>query len=100
MIVVILIQLLKTFFFLRIIGAYSYIVTMIVRVVYDLRVFLLFYAILMVMFSSIFNIVSANPADIYRNLNPFFANIMTTIRLSLGDFDFGLLESPADGKKE
>lgn len=100
MIVVILIQLLKTFFFLRIKSEYSYIVTMIVNVVSDLRVFLLFFSILIIMFSSIFNIVSANPADIYRNLNPFFANIMTTLRLSLGDFDFGLLESPSDKEQE
>ena len=99
MIFVILIQLMKTFFFLRIKMSYSYIVTMIVRVVYDLRIFLLFYFILIVMFSSIFNIVSANNSDIYQNLNPFFANIMTTMRLSLGDFDFDLLTNPTRDDK-
>ena len=89
---VILIGLIKTFFFMRIIMSFSYIVTMIIRVIVDLKVFLLFFIILIVMFSAIFDVIAKNDADEYQHLGPFMGNVMTTLRLSLGDFDFGVLE--------
>jgi hypothetical protein len=92
MIMVVLICLLKTFFFMRIRMGFSYIVTMIINVVYDLQVFLLFYGILILMFSAIFDVISKNDAEEYKNLGPFIGNFMTTLRLSLGDFDFGVLK--------
>jgi hypothetical protein len=91
MILVILICLLKTFFFMRIKMSFSYIVTMIINVVYDLQVFLLFFFILILMFSAIFDVISKNEAPEYKHLGPFFGNFMTTLRLSLGDFDFNVL---------
>ena len=92
MIFVILLGLIKTFFFMRIVMSFSYIVTMIISVVIDLRVFLLFYTILIVMFSAIFDVIAKNDAKEYDHLGPFMGNVMTTLRLSLGDFDFGVLE--------
>ena len=91
LIIVILICLLKTFFFMRIVMSFSYIVTMIINVVYDLKVFLLFFGILIVMFSAVFDVISKNESAEYRHLGPFMANVMTTLRLSLGDFDFSVL---------
>ena len=45
-ITIVFLALLKTFFFLRIFTALSPIVTMLTNVIYDLRIFLLFYGIL------------------------------------------------------
>ena len=50
-------QLQKTFFFLRIFESLSYIVTMIFQVISDLKVFLLFYFILLVIFSFVFAVL-------------------------------------------
>ena len=91
LIALLMVALLKTFFFLRIVLTFSYIVTMIINVVYDLRVFLLFFAILIIVFSGIFDVISRNDADEYKYVSPFFGNVLTTFRLALGDFDFGVL---------
>jgi len=42
--------------------SFSYIVTMIINVVYDLKVFLLFFTILIIMFSCIFDVIAKNEA--------------------------------------
>jgi len=91
MIAVILVCMLKTFFFMRIVMSFSYIVTMIIGVVGDLKVFLLFFIILIVMCSMIFDVIAINNAEEYQFIGPFMGNIMSTLRLSLGDFDFGVL---------
>jgi len=65
LICVILITMMKTFFILRIVEGYSYIVTMLVSVISDLRVFMFFFAILMFNFSLIFDIFGVNTADEY-----------------------------------
>lgn len=88
---VVMLCLMKTFFFMRIFMAYSYIVTMIVNVVADLKVFLLFFTILIIMFSAIFDVIAKSNADEYSKVGPFLANFFLTLRLSLGDFDFGVL---------
>ena len=98
MIMVVLMCLMKTFFFMRIVKSFSYIVTMIISVVADLRVFLLFFTVLIVMFSAVFDVISKNDAPEYKHLNPFLGNVMTTLRLSLGDFDFGVLEREGEGE--
>ena len=92
LIVLLLISLLKTFFFMRIIMSFSYIVTMIINVVIDLKVFLIFFFILIIMFSAIFDVIATNEGAEYREVGSFFANFLTTLRLSLGDFDFRVLE--------
>ena len=93
MIIVTMLLHIKTFFFLRIIMSYSYIVTMIVNVVADLRVFLTFFAILIIMFSAVFDVIAKATQDEYTHINPFFGNLFLTLRLSLNDFNFDLLKS-------
>lgn len=85
--------LIKQFFFMRIILSFSYIVTMITNVVYDLRVFLTFYGILMLSFSMVFNIIGRNESDEYKVVGSVMGNLLYTIRLSLGDFDFDVLNN-------
>ena len=47
----------KTFFFLRIMESFTPIVIMMTNVIYDLRIFMLFYTILLFMFSLMFSVV-------------------------------------------
>ena len=51
MLMIIILAVVKTFFFLRIFSALSPIVTMLINVIYDLRIFLFFYSILCCFFS-------------------------------------------------
>ena len=90
-IIVILTCLIKQFFFMRVVMSFSYIVTMIISVIRDLTVFLTFYLILMVSFSMVFNIISQNNSDEYSKVGSAVGNILTTMRLSLGDFQFDML---------
>jgi hypothetical protein len=114
MILIILLSIVKTFFFLRIFGSLSYIVTMLTNVIYDLRVFFIFYMSLIFLFSLIFGVLGIGnykvpsdftefldelpddfesmrggdtPNEQYKNIGPFVANILYTFRASLGDFD-------------
>jgi hypothetical protein len=92
MIIVILTCLIKQFFFMRIVPSFSYIVTMITNVVGDLRVFMTFYCVLIVSFSMVLNIIAENKSSEYSKVGSMFGNIMTTMRLSLGDFKFEILD--------
>jgi hypothetical protein len=108
LILVTMLMLIKTFFYLRIFSQLSYIVTMMKNVFFDLRVFMLFYLILILMFSIVLGILkvgnmellgdpatrkqkrksSSWPNKEYMHLPYFMSNIMTVTRISLGDFDF------------
>ena len=92
-------SLVRLFFYMRIIRSFSYIVRMLMSVISDLSVFLVFFAILILMFSLIFDIISRNPSPEYEQVGPLFGNLFTTLRLSLGDFDFTVMEEddPAKG---
>lgn len=92
MIMVILLCLLKVFFFMRIFMRLSYIVTMIMQVMKDLRVFFLFFTILIIMFSLIFDIITVNNNPDYRFVGNFAGNLLSTLRLSMGNTDFNFLE--------
>merc|ERR1712216_683970 len=50
------------------------------------------YAVLVIMFSMVFDVISRNPGSEYKKLSYFFGNLLATIRLSLGDFDFDIIE--------
>ena len=113
MTIILLQQLYKTFFFLRIFDSLSYIVTMLNQVLYDLRVFLLFYFILLIIFSFIFAVLGVGNKNfgtykeyygemtleegIYSEVEPMLeyyhiglllGYLITTLRMSLSDFDF------------
>ena len=91
MILNVMTTLMKAFFFFRISFSFTVIVKMILQCISDLRIFMLFFAILNLMFSGIFDIIGRNDAAEYRKLGPFSGNVMTTFRLSLGDFDFSII---------
>jgi hypothetical protein len=79
---------------------------MITNVVYDLRIFLLFYCILISLFSLQLGILGIGnkyieggfkeaygeadeyPGQEYENIGLFIGNWMTTLRMSMGDFGF------------
>ena len=100
----------KTFFFLRIFPTLTPIVVMITNVVYDLRIFLLFYAILIFLFCQIYAILGlgnnyeevGEPQEIlvlddngeefeddateYDAIGLHWGEFLWTLRLSMGDF--------------
>lgn len=59
MTIILIMQILKSFFYLRIFEWLSYIVTMIYTVVADLKVFGLFFTILILLFSMVFAVLGA-----------------------------------------
>ena len=82
----------ETFEYLRVVESFSYIVTMIRAVLYDLRVFCLFFFIVILSFSGVLDVFGRNDSEEYQDIGPVMANIFATLRLSLGDFDFTLIE--------
>ena len=109
MIFIILLAIIKTFFYLKIFGALSPIVTMLTNVIYDLRIFMLFYIILIVLFSLLLGVLGLGnkfidggfkkmygkataadgyPGAEYANVGLYFGNILTVLRMLMGDFGF------------
>lgn len=64
MVMIILLLIVKTFFFLRIIESFTPIVIMLINVIYDLRIFLLFYGILLFMYSLLFSVIGIGLVDV------------------------------------
>lgn len=58
----------------------------------DLQAFIAFFFSLIFIFSMIFNIVGVNEQKEYHKVGPFAGSFFYTLRLSLGDFDFSLLD--------
>lgn len=92
LIILIFISCLKTLFYLKILKSFSYIVTMVISVVFDLRYFVFFYVIMISFFSMLFDIVGRNYSKEYLKLPWLVGNWLAVFRLALGDFDFTLLE--------
>jgi hypothetical protein len=109
MIFIILLAVIKTFFYLKIFAALSPIVTMLANVIYDLRIFMLFYIILIVLFSLLLGVLGLGnknieggfknmygtktvadlyPGSEYENVGLYLGNILTVLRMSMGDFGF------------
>ena len=104
--VVIALALIKTMFFLRIFDNLAYLVTLIREVIYDLRVFMMLYIIMVYMFSLILGVLGWQnytrdpelwghmqelmkyPGVEYYHIGRFLGNIMTIARMSIGDNDF------------
>jgi len=68
MTVIMLMQISKTFFFLRIFESLSFLVTMIYQVISDLKVFLLFFSILIVLFAMVFAVIGIGNTNIRGDL--------------------------------
>jgi type IV secretory pathway TrbL component len=67
MLVIIILLIIKTFFFLRIIESYTPIVIMLVNVIWDLKVFLFFYFILLMMYSLLFGVIGVGLDSVQPN---------------------------------
>lgn len=106
MMMVTLIMLIKTFFYLRIFKELSFLVSMIKQVFLDLRAFGLFYGILIYMFSLMLGILdwsnyefnddldiatiqytAAGPDKEYLMIPKMIARYFAVLRISLGDFE-------------
>lgn len=92
MVATVFVTMFKTFEYLRVVSTFSYIVTMIRAVLYDLRVFCLFFIIVIISFSEVLDCFGRNKSEEYLKIGPAWANIFATLRLSLGDFDFSLID--------
>lgn len=92
MIATVFVTMFKTFEYLRVVSTFSYIVTMIRAVLYDLRVFIVFFVIVIISFSEVLDCFGRNTSEEYEKIGPAWANIFATLRLSLGDFDFSLID--------
>lgn len=104
MTLVLLLALIKSLFFLRIFDSLSYLVTLLRSVIYDLRIFMLFYAILMFMFSLILGVLGLSnfsrdpelveglgnsvPGIEYQHIGYLIGNMIHVVRISIGDNDF------------
>lgn len=100
-------MLIKTFFFMRIFKGMAQLVMMMLQVMVDLRAFLCFYLILIWICGLIMDILGVGkdmeqknssglkqkrvtyPGIEYQYLPKFCRQFMHTIRISLGDFEFG-----------
>lgn len=100
---IVLLLVTKTFFFLRIFPTLTPIVVMITNVIYDLRIFLFFYFILILLFSQLFAVVGLGNRNLRTDLSPskredlelaldyntiglHAGEFMWTLRMSMGDF--------------
>lgn len=104
MTLVLLLALIKSLFFLRIFDSLSYLVTLLRSVIYDLRIFMLFYGILMFMFSLIIGVLGlsnftrdpelvkgmgkSRPGIEYQHIGFLIGNMIHVVRISIGDNDF------------
>ena len=112
MIIVVFLGTGKTFFFLRIFDKFSPIVTMLTNVISDLKIFIMFFSILILMFALQISIIGLSnfkvdgkfketfyeehkkdwkqiigyPQEEHKYIGTFFGNIMTVFRASMGDF--------------
>ena len=99
MVFIILFMLFKLFFFLRIIQKFSVITTMIIQCIADLKVFSLFFVIMIMHFGMAMNVLAKNPQSEYKLLNPFISNLLNCLRISVGDFDFTMMEKLQDDEQ-
>ena len=86
------ITLVKTLFYMKIFKSFSFMVTMLFRVILDLKNFILFYIILIIMFSMAFNVIAPPSSPEYSEIGEIAGSFLATMRISLGDFDFSALQ--------
>lgn len=113
MILVVLLTTIKTFFYLRVFKNLSFIVAMLIQVIFDLKVFLILYALIVTLMGLIICVLGLGnnkigaykefmdnlpddwgeslPGSEYDYIGMFFGNIIYVLRTSMGDFDFGAI---------
>ena len=65
---------------------------MIMQCIADLRVFLTTFFMMMIFFGMMLSVLGPDPSLEYRIINKFLGNIMSSVRISLGDFNFAQLD--------
>jgi len=75
----------KLFNYFRVVRSFSVVTTMIRQCMYDLRVFLTFYLVLLIFFSSAVSVLSKNPSPEYERLPGQVAHLIMLTRFSVGD---------------
>lgn len=106
MCIIVCLLIVKTFFFLRIFPTLTPIVVMLANVIWDLKIFLFFYTILILLFSQLFAVLGLGNAQLrtdletqkerddlqenlaadYKTIGLHFGEFMWTLRMSMGDF--------------
>ena len=82
----------KTFQFMKMVLAFSSIVTMIINVFLSLNNFIIYFLVQVVSFAMTFGVVANHSFDEYRHVGPFWGNCIYAMRLSLGNFDFRVFD--------
>lgn len=86
----------KTFFFMRSVSMFSHIVKRLLVVCEKIQRFVTFFAMLIVLFSAIFNVIGRNEQPEHETIGYFFGGIIYAMRLSIGDFNFDLVKVKPD----
>ena len=98
MIIVVLVAIMKTLFFMRIFTMLSPIVKRLLFVMIKIKNFMIFFCGLILFFSAIFNVISRNEQAEYKTIGYFFGGLLYAFRLSIGDFNFELLKMSDEEK--
>lgn len=90
----------KTFQFMKMVLAFSYIVTMILNVIVSLNNFIVYFLIQVVFFAMTFGVVASHDFGEYKHIGPFWGNCIYAMRLSLGNFNFDVFEHEMSGSDQ
>jgi hypothetical protein len=96
MIICLVSALMKIFFFLRLFNTCTYIVNMIIRVVFDLRVFFTFYLSFIFIGSLSFDLIGISDSFKYSKIGPFGGSFMMLLQITVGKFEFEVLTADPD----
>lgn len=77
---------------MRIVKSFSYIVTMVLTVVSDLKAFLFFFGIFNTMLSMIFDVIAEVRVHEYKYIGAFLGNWINTLKMAFADFNLSVIE--------
>ena len=78
----------KLIFFFRVVKSLSVITTMIMTCIFDLKVFIMVFIIVLSFFGACLNIFGPNPQKEFEQLNLFVRNIVYCMRVSMGESQY------------
>ena len=82
----------KLIFFFRVVRSLSVITTMIMTCIFDLKVFIAVFIIVLFFFGMCVNIFGPNPQQEYSQLNVFVRNVVYCMRVSMGENQYGYFD--------
>lgn len=77
---------------MRIVKSYSYIVTMVITVLVDLKAFLLFFAMFNTILSMVFDVIAMVRVHEYKYIGAFMGNWVNTLKMAFADFNLSVIE--------